>query len=349
MSDGVIRDALADVLPCLEQFVRDNVRPTEALARFTALRPAHPELTMELVWHASEYDSTIHYDALLRAPDVGTVSFGICPASDTPWPLRGARLASDQDLVRVNGETLKVRDAMDCIDFLWNEARIVTALVDLCLVAEAVKRLGIQPTADHTQRALDVFRSSRGLLSAAQTQAWMEANALTIEKLESMVLGQAETFALRDRVVEGADRLRFWHEHPGMFDVAHVARLRVRTRAHAEQLMAALAAGRDFYTVMEEEMVARRSVVLPRNPLAQLRRGDFIPEDADAIFGAAAGTVVGPLRAGDAYDVVRVIHTQAASLGDDATETALGDAIFDEWLAARRQEARIEWYWGPAR
>ena len=143
MSDRAIHDALSDVLTCLEECVRDNTHPTEALANLAALRPAHPALTMELVWHASEYDSTIHYDALLRAPDIGTVSLAICPASDTPWPLRGARLASDQDLVRVNGETLKVRDAMDCIDFLWNEARIVTALVDLCLVAEAVKRWGL--------------------------------------------------------------------------------------------------------------------------------------------------------------------------------------------------------------
>lgn len=349
MSDGAVRDALADVLGCLEGFVTDGTRPTEALARLAALRPAHPEVSMELVWHASDYDATIHYDALLRASDVGRVSLSVCAASDTPWPLRGARLASDRDLVRVNGETLKVRDAMDCIDFLWNEARIVGALVDLCLVTEEVKRLALEATADQKQRALDAFRSSRGLLSAVQTHAWMEANALTQEKLEAMLLGQAEAFAVRDYVVAGTDRHRFWNEHPGAFDIAHVARLRVRTRAHAEQLMAALSAGREFYAVMEEELVARRLVALPHGNLSLLRRAELGAGDAEVIFNAHAGAVVGPMCAGDCHDIIRVIQLVPASLEDPATEMALGDAIFDEWLAARRRAARIEWFWGPAR
>ena len=58
MSDHVVRHALSDVLACLDSIVRDSPRPPEALARLDALRPAHPGLTMELVWHESEYDST---------------------------------------------------------------------------------------------------------------------------------------------------------------------------------------------------------------------------------------------------------------------------------------------------
>ena len=350
MTDDVARRALDDTLTYLGDLARDAVRPPEALARLGPLRQKHPELLVDLVWEENPYPATIHYDALLRAPGADTVSLSLCPASDTPWPLRGVRLASDQDLVRVNGETLKVLDAMDCIDFLWNEARIVRPLIDLCLIEEAVKRWAIEPVAEHTQRALDAFRSTHGLLSARQTLAWMEANELTEERLERMVQGQARAFALRDRVAGDAGLRAYWDAHPGAFDVAHIARLRVRTRERAEQLAAEIQGGRSFYAVLEEEFTARRLMALPRGSLEAVRRRELPPTHADAIFAVAAGEVAGPLEGetGEGFDLVRVIRTEIAGFDDTASQDALSGALFEQWLAEQRRSATIEWYWGPA-
>ena len=215
MTNDLARRALDDTLTYLADLAREAVRPPEALARLGPLRRKHPELVVDLVWDEQPYPATVHYDVLLRAPGADTLSLSLCPASDTPWPLRGVRLASDQDLVRVNGETLKVREAMDCIDFLWNEARVIRPLIDLCLIEAAVTRWAVVPTAEHTQRALDAFRSSRGLLSAKQTLAWMDANALTHEGLERMVQGQARAFALRYRVVVVVCHEGYWDADRG--------------------------------------------------------------------------------------------------------------------------------------
>jgi putative peptide maturation system protein len=348
VTDDLARGALDDTLTYLGELARDAVRPPEALARLASLRRQHPGLAVDLVWEENPYPATTHYDALLRPPGGGTISLSVCAASDTPWPLRGARLASDQDFVRVNGETLKVRDAMDCIDFLWSEARIIRPLVDLCLIEAAVKRWEIAPTAAHRQRALDAFRSSRGLLSAAETVAWMEANDLTQERLERLVRGQAQAFALRDRVASDVGLEAYWDAHPGAFDVAHMVRLRVRRRAQAEALAAEIRRGRPFHAVMDEEFSEGRLVALPHGCLETTRRRTLPPAHAEAIFAAAAGDVVGPLDGEIGFDLVRVIRIEVADFADTASRDAAGDAVFEEWLRDQHRSAKIEWFWGPA-
>jgi putative peptide maturation system protein len=348
VTEHLARRALDDTLTFLGDLARDAVRPREAQARLAALRTRHPELVIELVWEEHPYPETVHYDALLREHGASTVSLSVCPATDVPWPLRGVRLASDQDLVRVNGETLKVRDAMDCIDFLWNEARVIRPLIDLCLIAEAVKRWSIEPAPEHTQRALDAFRTSRGLLSARDTLAWMKANDLTQERLERMVRGQADGFALRDRVVGVGGLEAHWHAHPGAFDVAHVVRLRVREQERAKQLASELRGGGDFHAIMEREFAARRLVALPHGPFEVVRRSRLSPAHAAVIFAASPGDVVGPLEGEGGFDLVRVIEHETVDLADVATRNAVSDALFDAWLTTQRAAAHIEWFWGPA-
>ncbi|MEO8335005.1 MAG: TIGR04500 family putative peptide maturation system protein [bacterium] len=347
MTDDLARKALGDTLTFLGELARDAVRPREALTRLATLRLRHPELSVDLVWEEQPYPGTVHYDALLRERGADTVSLSVCPVSDVPWPLRGVRLASDQDLVRVNGETLKVRDAMDTIDFLWNDTRILRPLVDMCLIAEAVKERGVEPSAEHTQRALDAFRTSHGLLSARETLAWMTTNDLTHERFEQMVRVDADAFALRDRVAGNDGVQAYWRAHPGAFDIAHVVRLRVRDRDRAEVLAVELRNGGDFYVMLEREFAARRLMALARGPLEMVRRGQLPPEHADAIFAARAGDLVGPLAGDGVHDLVRVIRVETADFADAATRNAVSDAVFDAWIAEQRQAATIEWFWGP--
>lgn len=343
-----VRLALDDALTFLDDLARDQVRPPEALARLGSLRRTHPELSIDLVWDDSPFAATVHYDALLRLPGAKTVSLSLCDTSDTPWPLRGARLASDQDLVRVNGETLKVRDAMDCIDFLWNELRIIRPLIDLCIVQEAVKRWTIEPAAEHRQRALDAFRSSRRLLSATDTLAWMAENELTQERLEKLLHAHAQAFALRDHVVTEGELEPYWRAHAGAFDLAHIARLRVRSRDRAQMFVGQIRQGRDFYAVLEEEFTARRLVALRHGVFESVRRRELTNEHAEAIFCAGTGGVAGPLASEAGFDIVRVTRTETASMDSDATRDAIRGALFERWLADQRSAARIEWFWGPA-
>jgi parvulin-like peptidyl-prolyl isomerase len=78
---------------------------------------------------------------------------------------------------------------------------------------------------------------------------------------------------------------------------------------------------------------------------AVLRRAETPAEMADAIFTAAAGDVVGPVRADDGYAVVRVLDFVPARL-DEPTRRTITKLLFEAWLEERRRSARVEWNWG---
>src|SRR6185295_11483182 len=124
----------------------------------------------------------------------------------------------------------------------------------------------------------------------------------------------------------------YWDAHPGAFDVAHVARLRVRACDHADMLAAAIRAGREFFSVAEEEFAARRLVAMPRGSFEMVRRRELSSAHADAIFGTSAGEIAGPLEceSGGGFDLVRVIRTGVAELGDQPTRDAVSDAVFQQ-------------------
>jgi putative peptide maturation system protein len=301
-----------------------------------------------LVWEEQPYTNAVHYDALLSVTGGDTISLSVCPTSDTPWPLRGARLTSDHDLLRVNGETMRVDEAMGVIDFIWDDARVVGRLVEFSLVNAELRRRALTPSPADLQRALDEFRRARGLVTAAATHEWLDAQRMSHARLEQLVESQAQLFALRRAVAAEIGVEAHWAVHPGAFDVARVARLRLRDRDRAERLGGELRGGREFYTAVEDEFAAGRVLDIRGGMLAVLRRHEMSAALARTVFAAAPGDVVGPIDGDGTYDLVRVIHTEPATLDDDDTRHAVVDAIFEQWLADRRRAAKVEWLWGPA-
>ena len=132
-----VEQTVIDTLDYLMTIVRDR-EPGRRTAT-SGLRPLqrkHSDVGMQLVWEEETYDHSIHYDALLNLPEEGTVSISYCDDRATPWPLRGVHRWSDADLVRVNNNVLTVDQAIACLDFIWDEARITDRLVNVCLIQE---------------------------------------------------------------------------------------------------------------------------------------------------------------------------------------------------------------------
>src|SRR5262249_54074838 len=132
-----------------------------------------------------------------------TLSLSFCPLRALPWPLRGLHRWSDADLVRVNGKVLKVDQAMALLDFIWDEARLVERLLNVCLIEEALEREPIELSDAELQREMDAFRSARRLYTAANTHSWMERHGITHRKLEQFVANQAVAARLRERLTAG--------------------------------------------------------------------------------------------------------------------------------------------------
>jgi putative peptide maturation system protein len=369
--NGRLSVALGETLDYLKEVARDGAGPAEAWHRFRGLQQRHPETPLDLVWLEETYDRSVHYDALLDLPGEGTVSLSFCPEGGLAWPLRGVQRWRDQELLRVNETVLTVDHAIACLDYIWNEARILRQLVDVCLIQEALRHAPIVLSDAELQRAMDRFRRTHGLLTAAATHAWMAERGVTPEKLERLVADEATLARLRERVVAGRIEAYFESHRDELAAVA-LTRLELADEAEARRAFEELQAGADFDALARDRLadaLARgrrppllQSAVLRRSEASELGvlehtgviraascplKGEPPPDLFSALFAAGPGDVIGPLRTGRGFALLRVVAVAPPRL-DAAAREEIARRLFEEWLAERRGEARIEWYWGSA-
>jgi putative peptide maturation system protein len=346
--NGTFQQALVSTLDTLMDLSREGVRPEEAWARLRLLRQGHPGIGMELLWEEESYDSSVHYDALLDLEGAGTVSVSFCPNKVLPWPMRGVHRWSESDLLRVNDQVLRMDQAIACLDYIWDEARIIDRLVNVCLIQEALQKDPVSLSDAELQAAMDGFRRAHRLYTVEETYRWLERHGTTHEQLERRVGDEAIVAKLRDRVTEGRIE-EYFERHRADFDTARIARIAFVEEASARRVFEQIRAGEiDFYEAAEGRfLAAAQGANPPRELFAVVQRGEISSELADAIFAAREGSMLAPVRTGEEYAIIRVLSVSPGRL-DERTRRAIQKRLFEEWLEERRQAATIEWYWGNA-
>jgi putative peptide maturation system protein len=196
---------------------------------------------------------------------------------------------------------------------------------------------------------MDGFRRAKRLYTAADTYRWLEQRGMSLTKLEEYVGDQAIVARLREQVAAGRVH-QYFESHRADFDRAYIARVELSDEDHAQRVYEQIRAAKLTLTqaaqqrfLETEERPARQAF----ETFAVLRRGEAPADLAAAVFGAAAGAVLPPVRTGDGYAVIEVLAMMPACL-DGPTRTAIEHVLFREWLDERRRTATIEWYWGNA-
>jgi putative peptide maturation system protein len=344
---ATLHQTVSETLDYLMTLMREGVRPQEAKARLRLLQQRHPDTGMNLVWEEEAYDGSLHYDALLRLSEGATVSLSFCPDRALPWPLRGTHRWSEAELMRVNDTVLRVEQAIACLDFIWDEAPIINRLINVCLIQDEFDRDPIELTGAELQLGMDSFRRAHKLYNAEDTHRWMQQRGMTHEQLERLVADNLAVAKLRDRVAEGRIEIYFERQRAD-FDTAHIARIEFADEASARRTHRQILAGEvDFYQAAQRHFLAAagQRERAERSLFAAIRRSEASAELGTAIFAAAPGEVVEPTRVADGYVIARLLSLTPARL-DEPTRATIKELLFDEWLAARRRTARIEWFWG---
>ena len=340
--------AIAATLKYLGQLAHAGTGPDEATAGLRRLAKRHRGISMDLVWEVESCLGAIHYDALLRIPGGGTLSLAFSPqGSGVPWALRHAHHARETDLLQVNGRILNMQTVMGYLDGLWYDARLLTGLVDGCLVREAVDARGIKATDGELRRAVDAFERKAGLASFEARDAWLQARGWTRDDLDYEIGRQVVAFKLRKQIASGKIDAYF-ARHRTELSMAVIARVRVADREAARDVARKIKRNvRGFCQAIEEALTVGEAISA-KSELTTVRRRDLPPAYAEAIFAASPGQVLGPLECADGhYDVVRVLRTVPGRL-DDPTRELVTWLLFEEWLAERRGRAVVDWFWGDA-
>jgi putative peptide maturation system protein len=340
------QSVLTDVLSCLEGISKERMAPSHAHGRMSALRSRHPSASIELIWDEQAFDRSRHYDALVRPPGFeGTVSLSVCHDDALPWPLRGLQPWRDSELLRVNGTVMPVEIAIRHLDLLWQSKPLMQRLIDSCIVEAELERRQIEVTDAELQTAVNDLRRRRGLLTAADTHAWLAESGMSMQGLTDLAGRLARAAKLRELIV-GEDVEYCLEAHRSDFDTINTRVLQTPDARIARQSADAVRDGsRSFLHAAEDAVFADasgRTQFFYRKE--QRHRLAARLNEASSSFNA--GELVGPVEEGDERLVINVVSVEPADRNPHL-RSAVVTRLFDEWLREQRQKARIEWFWGP--
>jgi putative peptide maturation system protein len=312
-----------------------------ARAELSALAGTWTGMRTRVVSSCEEYDSSRHFDALLTDAD-GTYTVSFAPANRLPWPLRGVHRWNEGDLLRVNGTTLKIQQAVACLDFVWERDDLLDHLVNVCLVEEELAAREPLPVSDaDIQARLDEFRRARGLFAVADTHNWLAKHGMSHRQLERRLADALRVELLAERVVgnAAADYLKAHGPELGIFPVMlasarskqDLQELRRRTADPADWLTWAMTSGGNA-----REVRCHRIGAFDASPSLAALASDDVP----------VGTVSQVFPHRDAHALAcKVGPTEHPEPSPELTRR-VRDRLFAEWLAERRKYANVEWYWG---
>jgi len=334
MIDETLKQSVINVLEVLVTAAAEHLEPEETRRRLLTLELRHE---VELVWQRELYDDSLHYDALIKVFS-GSISISCCADNGLPWPLRGVRRWSEQDLLQVGERRLTVHEAIAFLDFIWEEAPILDRLVRACIVEEALERGKVRVSRSELQDELDSFRRRRGLHRAEEMNDWLDDRGMTQARLERLLVLEAGVRTLRRCLSAGRVR-QIFSERRHEFERTAVATIVFPTKSAAEAARRRiLSRDADFYSEFERAVAEERAQV-----------DSYVGGDRDAppeLAIAREGEVVGPLRRGRGFALMRVVKKVAAEF-DERTRQVIEDCMFDEWVGQERRKRRIEWSWGP--
>jgi putative peptide maturation system protein len=340
------QSVLTDVLSCLEGIAKEGMAPSHARGRLNALRSRHPAASIELIWDEQPFDGSRHYDALVRPQGFeGTVSLSVCHDDALPWPLRGLQPWRDSDLLRVNGIVMPVEIAIRHLDLLWQSRPLMQRLIDSCLVEAELERRQIEVTDAEVQTSVNDLRRRRGLLTAADTHAWLAESGMSMQGLTDLAARLARAAKLRELIVS-EDVGYCLDAHRGDFDTVNTRVLQTPDARTARQLADAVRDGSRSFLHAAEDAVFADASGRTQFFYRKEQRHRLAARLNEGSFSFNAGDLVGPVEAGDERLVINVVSVEPADRNPHL-RSAVMTRLFDEWLREQRQKARIEWFWGP--
>ena len=333
---------VASTVAWLSRLVNAGARPAKALESFRRFRARHRGVPMDLVWDFETYAGTFHYDVLVGVPG-GRLSIAVSPDRGVPWAFRHAHHGRETDVLRVNGRVLSIETVMGQIGRLWQDAALVTDLIDGCLIRNAIDQRGLSATATEIDDAVEAFTRAHGSTPAAMKAEWRR-RGWTTDDLRFELQRTVITEKLKKAIA--GERIDEWFQrHHGTLDLAAIARLRLTDAGGATRVARQLRARGTTASDAVEAAVIDGDAMAAAYTVEIVRRRDLGADAARFVFAAVPGAVGGPFKSDGYWDVLRVLRTSPATL-DDTTRALVVDRLFQDWLEHERERADVEWFWG---
>lgn len=325
-------ETLAEAVELLRGLPRRRAGVDQARRSVAEWRAAHPDSRAQLVVDARPGSPVVDYDLLLEHPDGGTVAVTASTEDGVPWTVDHSTHWAASKVVAVDGLQLSVQTALLTLRALADRDRTLQDdLIDHCLLVLAAAEEP-DPSQEELQQASDDFRRRRGLHTAVAMRHWLEEVNLTPDAYQNHLYSLAKMRRFRTRL-ESESAKSYFADHSAEFD-----RVSAVWAVGPQARLAELAGDGDPFAALAAA-VARPSGELTVHVAERAARELPAP-----LREAALGVPVGPVAHGEAYLFGALCDRRPAE-PVAGTLAAAGRAAFAAFLARRRAEAVIEWFW----
>jgi parvulin-like peptidyl-prolyl isomerase len=223
---------------------------------------------------------------------------------------------------------------------LITEQPIFDKAIETVLVRQLATAQGITATDSELQQALDEARYLRGLESAEKAMQWMRSRSLDVESVQTFV----ETIVLARKVKEAIsaeDVAAYYTENRPNFDAVELYSIRVDAEGVANELKSQVEEDDANFSILAMEYSQDAEAAKRGGYVGWLARDQVTPEIEVAVFNAAPGAVVGPVKTSKGYNLFKVAAKRSSSL--DEVAESIRDYLFAEKIAKLRNEAVISY------
>ena len=246
---------------------------------------------------------------------------------------------SSETLFWVNGRPVS-GEALRQLLLIDDDGSLLAKLVEQAIIAAECESRQIEADAKAVSEEMNAIRKTKHLFSSQDTKDWLHENGLSDSQFESIVKARVKHNLLKKEIAEGKVEKYFALEK-WRFDAVELYRIRVSKLSTAEELVAQLHDGAQFFG-LAKRFSEDKATSASCGYMGKVKRESLRPEIESEIFAAQDGTIVGPLNSIDGFHIYLVEKIEPAKMIESVI-LEIEDKLFSEWLKEKVDSVEISY------
>jgi len=351
LNAGALHD---DAIRCLLELPSALSQRDFRQRRVEELRQRHPSMGIDLVTVPRPDGHHADFSLILRYPDGVVAKLSALRDQGDPWQVSTAEPWAADTLLTVDGEYLSIHSCILYIDDCLSGGRSSLALEieNRLLLQNELKRLAPSVEQSDVDRAERIFRRHHGLLPRSSMLRWLEEKGLGYRDFRDLMALNLRLDQCR-RAICAKHRQHWQAEHPQLL---RAMLLRCNLPPCSEE------DARQWLAEIAIEVSANDTELSCQNGVSLMLSSRWLDSSCVSLevksdwlmrLDEQLKPAVVPIQewfrlegCGDGQQQwCRTLHQGSVQATDPAWAEQVDELVFEEWLRARRAQAKVRWHW----
>jgi parvulin-like peptidyl-prolyl isomerase len=212
------------------------------------------------------------------------------------------------------------------------DQHVIDNVVHTILLRKVAEDLGLSVSDAELQDAADKFRMNSGLISASETNEWMEDNSLSIEEFEKKLENDLLKTKVEEKLATQEKINKTFAENILDFEKVNIAKIVVNDQGLAGEIKTQLDEGEADFATLASKYSADTESASKGGFVGFVNRQD-LPDEVDvAVFADDAPEIIGPVESKGGYYIIKIIEPKKVDPEDDQTKSIIVKVIFEEYM-----------------